>query len=89
MRRMHAIKKCSAGSTRGNENRRTRPSFYPIATADPIYQERYKPNLKGGLPTVRVQDSKGVTLYEESKDLPLSGEGLYSAIAGAVNGTEE
>ena len=62
--------------------------FHPITTDDPIYKERYKPNLKGGLPTVRVQDSQGVTLYEESKDLPLSGEGLYSAIAGAVNGSE-
>jgi hypothetical protein len=54
--------------------------FHAVPTTDPIYTERYKPNVRG-LPTVRVQDAEGYTVYEASKSLPSTGDGLYSAIA--------
>jgi hypothetical protein len=62
--------------------------FFAVTSDMPIY-ERYKTSIKA-LPTVRVQDASGKVIYESAgKNIPMSGEGLYSAIAGAVNGSEE
>jgi hypothetical protein len=59
--------------------------FCPVTAGTPIYQERYAANVKG-LPTVRVQKPDGTVVYEASgKNLPMTAEGLYGAIAGAVN----
>jgi len=59
--------------------------FCPVSAGTPIYQERYAANVKG-LPTVRVQMPDGVVVYEAAgKNLPVTAEGLYGAIAGAVN----
>jgi len=59
---------------------------YCLVTAGtPTYQERYAANVKG-LPTVRVQKPDGTVVYEAAgKNLPMTAEGLYGAIAGAVN----
>jgi len=58
--------------------------FCPIAAGTAIYQERYKENVKG-LPTVRVQKPGGEVIYEAAgKNLPMSAEGLYGAIADGV-----
>jgi hypothetical protein len=63
--------------------------FCPVTSDTPIYKERYAPNVKG-LPTVRVQNDKGVVIYEAAgRSIPMTGEGLYAAIAIAVNGSEE
>jgi len=62
--------------------------FCPVTTGGPIYQERYACNVKG-LPTVRVQKPDGVVVYEAAgKNLPMTAEGLYGAIAGAVNNAQ-
>jgi len=62
--------------------------FCPITTESPLYKERYAPNCKA-LPTVRVQDSKGVVIYEAAgKQIPLTAGGLYGAIAESSNGHE-
>jgi hypothetical protein len=62
--------------------------FLPVTSDSPIYKERYAPNVKG-LPTVRVQTESGVVIYEAAgKKIPMSGEGLYTAIADAANGSE-
>ncbi len=59
--------------------------FCQVKPTDPIYKTRYAPNIKG-LPTVRLQDSAGYTIYEAVGDnIPMTGEGLYSAIAIAVS----
>ena len=63
--------------------------FCPVTSDSPMYKERYAPNIKG-FPTVRVQTDGGVVIYEAAgKNIPMSGEGLYAAIAAAVNGSEE
>jgi len=63
--------------------------FCPVTSDTPSYKERYAPNVKG-LPTVRVQNDKGVVIYEAAgRNIPMTGEGLYAAIAVAVNGSEE
>jgi len=63
--------------------------FHQVTPSDPIYSERYAPNIKA-LPTVRLQDERGVVIFEAAgKNLPMTGEGLYAAIASAVNGSEE
>lgn len=55
--------------------------FCPVRSNSAIYKERYAPNVKG-LPTVRVQDSKGVVIYEAAGDaIPMTAEGLFGAIA--------
>ena len=60
--------------------------FCPITPASPLYKERYAPNCKV-LPTVRVQDSKGVVVYEAAgNQIPMSPGGLYAAIASASEG---
>lgn len=62
--------------------------FCPITTKSPLYQERYAPNCKA-LPTVRVQDSKGVVIYEAAgKKIPMTAGGLYAAISKATDGHE-
>ena len=62
--------------------------FIPVTIDMPVYAERYRKSIKG-LPTVRVQDATGVVLFEESgTKLPMSGDGLYSAIANAVSPPE-
>lgn len=62
--------------------------FCPITTGTPIYRERYAPNVKG-LPTVRVQKPDGVVVYEAAgNNLPMTAEGLYGAIGGAVNSAQ-
>lgn len=59
--------------------------FCPVTAGTPTYQERYAVNVKG-LPTVRVQKPDGTVVYEAAdKNLPMTAEGLYGAIAGAVN----
>jgi len=59
--------------------------FCPVTSNTGIYQERYAANVKG-LPTVRVQKPDGTVVYEAAgKNLPMTAEGLYGAIAGAVN----
>jgi hypothetical protein len=67
---------------------RSKCHFHSVLTTDPIYEANYKATIKA-LPTVRVQDAKGVVIYEESTRLPMSGDGLYAAIAAAANGSEE
>jgi hypothetical protein len=63
--------------------------FHPVTPSDPIYADRYAPNTKT-LPMVRVQNEKGSTIFEAAGDnIPMTGEGLYAAIASAVNGSEE
>jgi hypothetical protein len=63
--------------------------FHQVAPTDPLYAERYAPNIRA-LPTVRVQDHEGAVIFEAAgKDIPMTGEGLYSAIADKVNGAEE
>lgn len=37
--------------------------FHAVTTGSPMYDERYRPNIHG-LPTIRLQDSKGIVLYE-------------------------
>ena len=62
--------------------------YCPVTTGTPIYQERYAPNMKG-LPTVRVQKADGVVVYEAAgSNLPMTAEGLYGAIAGAVSNAQ-
>jgi len=58
--------------------------FCPVKSNTAIYKERYAPNVKG-LPTVRVQDSKGVVIYEVAGlAIPLTPDALYAAIANDV-----
>jgi hypothetical protein len=67
---------------------RSATHFCPITTKSPLYRERYAPNCKS-LPTVRVQDSKGVVIYESAgRRIPMTAGGLYSAIAAASDGHE-
>ena len=62
--------------------------FCPVTTGTAVYQERYAPNVKG-LPTVRVQKPDGVVVYEAAgNNLPMTAEGLYGAIAGAVSNAQ-
>jgi hypothetical protein len=73
----------------GLKKLRDQVHFHPVTPDMPIYKERYAPSIKV-FPTVRVQDDKGVTVYEAAGDkIPMTGEGLYAAIASAVNGSEE
>jgi len=58
--------------------------FCRVTSDQPIYSERYEPNVKG-LPTVRVQDGSGVVIYESAgKNIPMTARSLYSAIASSV-----
>lgn len=58
--------------------------YIPVTTNKAVYQERYKMNVKG-LPTVRMQNSEGVVIYEDFGDnLPFTPEGLYGALANDV-----
>lgn len=58
--------------------------FCPVVSGGSIYRERYAANIKG-LPTVRVQDSKGKIIWEGvGNEIPMTAEGLYGAIAGGV-----
>jgi len=62
--------------------------FCPVTSDAAIYQVRYASNVKG-LPTVRVQKADGTVGYEASgKNLPMTAEGLYGAIAGAVTAAQ-
>ncbi len=58
--------------------------FCPIKSNSAIYKARYSTNVKG-LPTVRLQNSQGVVIYEAAgKNLPFTAQGLYGAFAGSV-----
>lgn len=58
--------------------------FREIDNNTEIYRARYAPNVKG-LPTVRLQKSKGEVVYEShGKYLPISAGGLYGAIANSA-----
>lgn len=58
--------------------------FCPVQTNTAIFSERYAPNIKG-LPTVRVQDAKGVVIYEVAGlQIPMTPDALYAAIADDV-----
>lgn len=63
--------------------------FCPIMSSSAIYKARYATNVKG-LPTVRLQNSQGVVIYEASgKNLPFTSQGLYGAIANSVAGAQQ
>jgi len=70
----------------GNEGLKTlrkQVHFREINSDTAIYRSRYKSNVKD-LPTVRLQKSNGEVVYEsQSGNLPISGEGLYGALANA------
>jgi hypothetical protein len=54
--------------------------FHAIATGSPMYDERYRPNIHG-LPTIRIQDGRGIVLYESWGDaIPKSPIALANAI---------
>jgi len=54
--------------------------FHPIAAGSAMYQERYAPNIHG-LPTIRLQDAKGVVLYESYGDgIPKTADALADTI---------
>jgi len=58
--------------------------YIPVTTDKAVYQERYEMNVEG-LPTVRMQNSAGVVIYEAAGDnLPFTPEGLYGALANDV-----
>jgi len=58
--------------------------FCPVKSNTAIYKKRYAQNVKG-LPTVRVQNSKGVVIYEVAGlAIPLTPDALYAAIANDV-----
>lgn len=62
--------------------------FFPVTKDNPIYA-RYASSIKA-LPTVRVQDASGAVIYESAgRSIPMSGDGLYAAIANAVSGSGE
>jgi hypothetical protein len=62
--------------------------FCPVTTGHPMYQERYASNVKG-LPTVRVQKANGEVVYEAAgKNIPMTVEGLYGAIASGVHSAQ-
>lgn len=76
-------------SVDGLKTLKSKVHFCPVTTKSPTFIERYSPNVKA-LPVVRVQSADGVVLYESAGNkIPMTGEGLYSAIASAVNGSEE
>jgi hypothetical protein len=55
--------------------------FNQVTTDTTMYRDRYSMNVKG-LPTVRMQNSQGVVIYEAAgKNLPFTSEGLHGAIA--------
>ena len=58
--------------------------FCPITPKSPLWS-RYKKNIKG-MPTVRVQAATGMIIYEAAgNNIPMTGSGLYAAIARATN----
>lgn len=58
--------------------------YIPVTTDKAVYETRYKTNISG-LPTVRLQNSEGVVIYEAAgKNLPFTPEGLYGAFANDV-----
>jgi hypothetical protein len=58
--------------------------FCPVTSNSTIYKTRYSTNVRG-LPTVRLQNSQGVVIYEAAgKNLPFTAEGLYGAVANSV-----
>ena len=67
------------------KNLKNRVHFCSVTTDRAVYQERYASNIKG-LPTVRFQQPNGVVIYEAAgNNLPFTAEGLYGAMADAVN----
>lgn len=59
--------------------------FCPIQSSSATYKARYSTNVKG-LPTVRLQNSQGVVIYEAAgKNLPFTPGGLYGAFAVNVS----
>jgi len=70
------------------KNLKQQVHFCSVKSDSTVYRERYAPNVKG-LPTVRVQDSKGNVIYEAAGNtLPMTPEGLYVAIANDVQTTQ-
>jgi len=63
--------------------------FRKINNDTVIYRTRYASNVRG-LPTVRLQKSKGEVVYEASgNDLPLTAGGLYGALANASSQAQD
>jgi hypothetical protein len=58
--------------------------FRKVTTGTSTYRERYATNVSG-LPTVRMQQAAGEVMYEASgEDLPITADGLHSAMAKAT-----
>ncbi len=58
--------------------------FCPVTLNSTIFKTRYATNV-GGLPTVRLQNSQGVVIYEAAgKNLPFTAKGFYGAMANSV-----
>lgn len=54
--------------------------YHEVVAGTPMFNERYRPNVNG-LPTVRLQDAKGVVLYESAgADVPRCSDELLNAI---------
>lgn len=63
---------------------RSQVHYCPIERSTAVFKERYRTNTSS-LPTVRLQDSKGVVVYEaDGKQLPFTASGLYGALANAT-----
>jgi len=63
--------------------------FCSVTSSSAIYKARYAANVKG-LPTVRLQNSQGVVIYEAAgKNLPFTAQGLYGAIANNAAGVQQ
>ncbi len=59
--------------------------FNQVTSDTVMYRDRYSMNVKG-LPTVRMQNSQGVVIYEAAgRNLPFTSEGLHGALADSVN----
>jgi hypothetical protein len=59
--------------------------FNQVTSDTVMYRDRYSINVKG-LPTVRMQNSEGVVIYEAAgKNLPFTPEGFFGALAVSVN----
>lgn len=67
--------------------------FNPVTTNTAIYRERYAANTGEFkitvLPCVRMQKSDGIVVYQAcGKDIPMTSQGLYGALANGVRAAE-
>ena len=86
-RRYYNIKKWfSAGDLYGL---RRQVHYNTVDSRTTKFKTRYASSIKE-LPTIRLQNAEGGIVYEAHGDsIPMSAEGLYAAIADAVNGVQE